>query len=144
MAEQQISFAGLSEYARAEVCRHLRQTYGMNYGSIERIESLFFGLPFDDPAVIRTEPPAVLLRQLAAAARSGGSVKVPRMSKPDAVRTSELLRQSAGRASREDRRAWDGADAARTLAGLCRDFDESHRLPADELERAEHMRVRAI
>lgn len=132
-----VDFQGLTEWPRAEVARHLQQTYSLVYGVLERQEALVFRLPPGDPAVVRTEPPAVFLRELAAAAAAGGSVKTPRMGKPDATRVSELLRQSADRAAREAR----DDTVTRFLAQLCHDWDTTHRVPVDEYERAEYVRA---
>lgn len=130
---ESITFAELPEWQRREVERHLAQTYQMNYGGLERQDALVFRLPVGDPATIRTEVPAVLLRELRDAAAGGGSVKVPRLSKPDSVRVSELLMQTANRADREAR---DG-EVTRFLASLWRDWDTAHKVPADEYQRAE-------
>jgi hypothetical protein len=128
---------GLSDWQRAELARHLEQTRHMNYGGTERVEALYFGLPFGDPGVVRTEAPAVLLAELAEAARTGEPVAVPRMTKSDRVRVSELLRQSAARPAREGN-PWSDA-TARELAALAASWDERFRLPVDELERAEYV-----
>jgi hypothetical protein len=111
----------------------------MNYGHLERQDALVFRLAYDDPAVIRTEPPAVLLRELAAAAAAGGTVKAGRMGRPDNARVSELLRQSASRAATEGR---DGG-VTQFLAALVREWDAARRLTQfDEYQRAELVRMR--
>ena len=131
-----VEFGELTEWQRAEISRHLSQSYAMNFGGLERQESLIFRLPFGDPATVRTEPPAVLLRELAAAAAAGGTVKPPRMSRADATRMSELLRQSADRAGREARDDQVTADLAR----LWRDWDIDRQVPQDDYERSELVR----
>lgn len=133
---ESIAFAELSEWQRAEVGRHLAQTYGMNYGGMERQEALMFRLRQGDPAVVRTEPPAVLLRELRDAAAAGGAVKTPRLSAPDEARVSELLLQTAERASREAR---DG-QVTEFLSQIWRGWDAARKVPADEYQRAELVR----
>lgn len=135
-----MTFEGLSEWRRAELARHLRQTYGMTYGGLERQEAMMFRLAYDDPAVIRTEAPAVLLRELADAAAAGGTVRLPRMKAPDATRVSELLRQTADRVDRDARDEELGRFARQTG----RDWDRVRRVPADEYQRAELVRMRSI
>ena len=136
MSGDTITFAELSEWQRAEVRRHLDQTYGMNYGSQERAEAMVFRLPVGDPATVRTEPPAVLLRELRDAAAAGTAVKAPRMGRPDAARVSELLLQTASRADREAR---DG-QVTEVLGQLWRGWDAAHKVPADEYQRQELVR----
>lgn len=133
MGGMSISFGDLGDWQRAEVARHLAQTYAMTFGCAERAEALVFRLAYDDPAVVRTEPPPVLLRELRDAAAKGGTVKAPRLSKPDAARVSELLLQSAARAEREGR---DGG-VTTFLTVLWRDWDAALKVPADEYQRAE-------
>lgn len=129
-----IAFEGLNEWQRAEVHRHLEQTYNMTYGSLERQDALMFRLPMGDPSTVRTEAPAQVLRALRDAASAGTPVKVGRMGKPDDARVSELLRQSADRAGREGR---DG-QVTQFLAGLWRDWDQRRALARyDEHQRAE-------
>jgi hypothetical protein len=124
------------------LARHLEQTYHMRYGGLERMDATIFRLPYGDPATIRTEPPAVLLRELAAAARAGTAVRVPKMGKPDRTRFSELLRQSRDRAAREPQ--WGGDVVALRLAAMCREWDDRYGVPPSEYERAEYVALRTI
>ena len=128
---ENITFAELSEWQRAEVARHLRQTRHMNFGNLEAIDRLVFRLGPDD--AVRTEPPAVLMAELVTAAAAGGTVKAPRMSKPDETRMSELLLQTASRADREAR---DG-QVTEFLSQLWRGWDTARKVPQDEYQRHE-------
>jgi hypothetical protein len=130
-----ITFEGLSEWQRAEVARHFAQTRHMSFGGAERTKALYFRLPYGHPETLDPSPCAALLAELAAAAAKSGSVKVPRMSKGDAARVSELLRQSAARAARDGR---DGGVTDR-LSKLWKQWDAGHRVPADEYDRAERI-----
>lgn len=128
--------ASLSEWQRSEIARHFEQTYHVTYEGMERTQALIFRLAYTDPAVVRTEPPAVLLRALAASVKSGASVPVPRMKKPDATRVSELLRQTADRAARDER----DHGVVSALAGLCREWDTALKVPQDDYQRHELVR----
>lgn len=130
-----ITFGGLTDWQRAEVSRHFAQTRHMNYGGQEQIKARYFRLPYGHPDTVDPSPCAALLAELAEAAAAGKPVKAPRLSKPDAVRMSELLLQSAGRASREGR----DETATRALTDLWRSWDARHRVPADPYERAEYV-----
>ena len=113
----------LPPHLREEVAHHLEQTYHMRYGGLELTESLIFRLPRDSPDVIRTEPAAVFLRELAAAVRSGAvRMKVPAMTQQERYQVSALLLRSAERPARESRGPWDHPVTS-ALAAMCRTWD---------------------
>lgn len=130
-----IALNGLTAGQLEDVGRHLETTYSLVYGMLERQEQLIFRVGLAETQ--RTEPPAVFLRELAAAVRAGGPVSVkPPRGKPDCYRVSELLRQSHDRAVREAHGPY-GGEAASALARLCQEWDSGQKLSGDELERAE-------
>jgi hypothetical protein len=134
--------AGLDDWQRAELARHLEITYHLNYGGAENAGANYRRENPADcvlPDCLTKSPPAVLLRELAEAARAGGTVEVPRLTKADSVRVSELLRQTARRPANEGT-TW-GDVTARELASLARSWDESYKVPQDEDERAAYVRV---
>lgn len=121
MSDLGVDLGGLTSGQRDEVARHLAQTYHLNYGGPERQTALIFRMPMGSPELESAEPPAVFLRALLEAVRAGtAKVGVPRMSKPDRFRTSELLRQSASRP--------DFGLVSEALEQLRRVFDEHARI----------------
>lgn len=135
MSTYTATLTGLSAGQLEDVERHLRQTYSMIYGMLERQEQLLFRVGIAETQ--RTETPAVFLRTLADQIHAGGPLKVmvPR-AKQDQYRISELLRQSHTRAAREATGPY-GQEAAAVLARMTREWDDQRRLSNDETERAE-------
>lgn len=89
------------------------------------------------PDVIDDSAPAAFLAELATSVRVGSVMRPPRMSKQDAVRTGELLRQSANRAASQAR----DDTMTRAVWAPWRQWDDDHRVPQDEGERAQWVQL---
>ena len=135
MGSYTTSLDELTAAGREDVVRHLEQTYHLNYGSIERQDMIFFRCGLAD--VQSPAAPAVFLRDLIAAVRDDGPVRVQLPArKPDQYRVAELLGQSARRAALQVSGAY-GAAAAAVLARMTQEWDTQRKLSTNELERAE-------
>lgn len=125
---------GLSPWLAEQAARHAEMTYHLNYGALDKITENYFREP--PGSVVTQAPPAAALRELIAAFRSGKPVRLrlTGFSKQDKYRLSEMLRQSAARAYRDDQQ-----ELGQALIRLSREFDAEYRLTDDELTRHEHL-----
>jgi hypothetical protein len=130
----------LSDWQRAEMSRMLATTRHLNFGVNERIKALYFRLKYDDPEVADTSVPAAFLRSLIEAAKTGAEVSVPPMSKSDATRISECLRQTAARAA-DVAWAWGSSTVPEALGELWRSWDARLAVSQDAATRAEYVKL---
>lgn len=138
MGDFTFDVSGLPPWLREQAAGHFETTYNLVFGGLERMTANYFRVPAEE-CVIQS-PPAVAWRELTAQVRSGKPVRLrlAGLGRPDRVRLSELLLQTASRPGRDG----DG-ELARVLRAMWAEFDAVAKVPQDESERAEYAGLEA-
>ncbi|HWG62542.1 MAG TPA: hypothetical protein VG253_12590 [Streptosporangiaceae bacterium] len=134
MAEFTFDFGDLSGWQREQGARHCEVTYNMLFGGLERQTAMYFRV--DVAECVNQSAPAAALRDLTAAFRTSGPVRVKlrALGRGDRYKLSALLEQTAARPGREG-----NTELASALERLWREFDRQAGVSGDEYARAEHV-----
>jgi hypothetical protein len=133
MADLVFDLSGLADADRAVVAAHFRQTYGLNWGSAERADAMYFRCNVSE--CLDRSPVAAVVRDLLEQMQSGSTrirLRTGALDAYGAIGLSEVLRQTERRVQRDTLRD-DGLTSAPAdaLTAMRKHFERRCGVPDD-------------